>query len=87
MDILFIPVGGVYTINHIEAARLIEKLNPKVAIPMHFKEKDTKIGIDEVNSFKNTIEGYAVKELGNYFEIVREELPQKTEIWIMHGYS
>ena len=29
MDILFIPVGGVYTINYSEAAKLIKKLNPK----------------------------------------------------------
>ena len=87
MDILFIPVGGVYTINYIEAVELIKKLNPKIAIPMHFKEKDTKIGVDGINNFKNNLNGYAVKELDNYFEIISEELPSKTEIWIMHGYS
>jgi L-ascorbate metabolism protein UlaG (beta-lactamase superfamily) len=87
MDILFIPVGGVFTIDHIEAVRLIKKLNPKVAIPMHFKEKDTKIGVDEINNFKNSIKGYVLKELSNYFEITEAELPSETEIWIMHGYS
>lgn len=87
MDILFIPVGGVYTINFIAAAELIKKLNPKVAIPMHFKEKDTKIGVDEINPFRNILKSYIVKELGNNFEIITEELPTETEIWIMHGYS
>ncbi len=87
MDILFIPVGGVFTIDHIEAVRLIKELNPKIAIPMHFKEKDTKSGVREIYDFKNILKDYVVKESGNYFEIVREELPQKTEIWIMYGYS
>ncbi|MHB1346061.1 MAG: MBL fold metallo-hydrolase [Candidatus Humimicrobiaceae bacterium] len=86
-DILFIPVGGVYTIDHNEAIMLIEKLNPKVAIPMHFREKDTKVGVGEINSFKNTLKGYTIKEMGNSFEMTKEELPQMTEIWIMHGYS
>ena len=87
MDILFIPVGGVFTINHIEALKLIEKLNPKIAVPMHFKEKDTKIGVDEISNFRNIIKGYEVKEPGSYFEISTEELPSKTEIWILKGYS
>ena len=87
MDILFIPVGGVYTINYIEAVKLIKKLNPKIAIPMHFKEKDTKVGVNEINNFKNIIKDFIVKELDSYFEIISEELPSKTEIWIMHGYS
>jgi len=87
MDILFIPVGGVYTINHLEAAILMEKLNPKVVIPMHFKEKDTKVGVTGVNNFKNILEGYFVKELGNYLEIIKEELPEKTQVWIMQSIS
>jgi len=87
MDILFIPVGGVFTINYIEAAKLIEKLNPKIAVPMHFKEKDTKIAVNGISNFKNIIKSYAIKEPGSYFEISTEELPSKTEIWILKGYS
>jgi len=87
MDILFIPVGGIYTINYNEAAELIEKLNPKIAVPMHFKERDTKLGVDEINNFRNIIKGYPIKEPGSYFDIRKEELPGETEIWIMEGCS
>lgn len=87
MDILFIPVGGVFTINHTEALELIEKLNPKIAVPMHFKEKDTKVGVNEISNFKSAIKHYNVKEPGSSFEIINEELPSKTEIWILKGYS
>lgn len=87
MDILFIPVGGVYTINHLEAVILMEKLNPKIVIPMHFKEKDTKVTVSKINNFKNALEGYFVNDLENYFEIIKEEIPQKTQIWIMRSIS
>jgi L-ascorbate metabolism protein UlaG (beta-lactamase superfamily) len=86
-DILFIPVGGIYTINFREAIELIKKLHPKVAVPMHFREKDTKTRVDEISPFQNNVNNYKVIELGRTFEIVPEELPNETEIWIMHGYS
>ena len=86
MDILFIPVGGVFTINYTGALELIEKLNPKIAVPMHFKEKDTKVGVNDINNFKSALKHYNVKEPGSSFEIIKEELPSKTEIWIMKGY-
>jgi L-ascorbate metabolism protein UlaG (beta-lactamase superfamily) len=86
-DILFIPVGGIYTINFMEASELIKKLNPKVAVPIHFREKDTKTRVDEISPFRNNVKSYTVKELGRTFEIIPEELPAETEIWIMHGYS
>jgi L-ascorbate metabolism protein UlaG (beta-lactamase superfamily) len=36
-DILFIPVGGFYTINSEEADRIISEIEPKIVIPMHYK--------------------------------------------------
>ena len=44
-DIAFVPVGGTYTMDYIEAASLVNKIEPKVAIPIHYgsivgKKKD-----------------------------------------------
>jgi L-ascorbate metabolism protein UlaG (beta-lactamase superfamily) len=35
-DVVFIPVGGVYTCNAEEAARAVNSIKPKVAVPIHF---------------------------------------------------
>jgi len=35
-DVVFIPVGGVYTCNAVEAARAVNAIKPKVAVPIHF---------------------------------------------------
>ena len=37
VDILFIPVGGNYTIDAREAFEVTKKINPKIVIPMHYK--------------------------------------------------
>ncbi|HEX9058910.1 MAG TPA: MBL fold metallo-hydrolase [Clostridia bacterium] len=37
VDVLLIPVGGVYTIDAKNAAVVVKQLNPKIVIPMHYK--------------------------------------------------
>lgn len=35
-DVAFVPVGGTYTMNFKEAAYLINEIEPKVAVPIHY---------------------------------------------------
>jgi len=54
-DVLLVPVGGVFTINAKQAQVLINRVNPKITIPMHFKTEKLGFGIDSVESFlRNT---------------------------------
>lgn len=50
-DVLMIPVGGTYTIDAIEAVQLIEQLNPKMVIPMHYKTQYCDYPIAELSDF------------------------------------
>jgi len=50
-DIALVPVGGTFTIDASEATQLLEKLNPKIFIPMHFKTKKLGFEIDPVDKF------------------------------------
>ncbi len=36
-DIAFVPVGGTYTMTYMEAADLVKRIKPKIAIPIHYK--------------------------------------------------
>jgi L-ascorbate metabolism protein UlaG (beta-lactamase superfamily) len=52
VDLLFIPVGGQYTIDANTAKELIEMISPKVVFPMHYKTADSKIDIiDTIEPF------------------------------------
>jgi len=35
-DVAFVPVGGTYTMNFKEAADLVNKIKPKIAVPTHY---------------------------------------------------
>ncbi|MDD3410352.1 MAG: MBL fold metallo-hydrolase [Eubacteriales bacterium] len=37
VDVLLLPVGGYYTIDAATAVRVMERLSPRVAIPMHYQ--------------------------------------------------
>ena len=59
LDVVMIPVGGFYTIGPDEAWDLIEAIQPRVIIPMHYRMGD--IGLEavaELNDFLVQIEEY-----------------------------
>lgn len=35
-DVAMVPIGGTYTMDYREAAGLVKRMGPKVAVPMHF---------------------------------------------------
>ncbi len=51
VDILFIPVGGNYTLSGKEASEVTEKINPKIVIPMHYKTPQVSFPLEGVETF------------------------------------
>ena len=53
-DILFLPIGGVYTMDYIEAGELANLIKPKCVIPIHYGSivGDKELG----NKFENLID-------------------------------
>ncbi|NLI73368.1 MAG: MBL fold metallo-hydrolase [Euryarchaeota archaeon] len=82
VDVLFIPVGGVFTIDHITARRLIDRINPKVAIPMHYQYGGLSISISPVETFLEDLAEESILRVGNEIEFAGDELPMQTEYWV-----
>lgn len=51
VDILMIPVGGTFTLDGHEAAKVIGQIEPKVVVPMHYALPKLKVEIDGVEKF------------------------------------
>ncbi len=83
VDILFIPVGGYFTLNHIQADQVIEQIKPKVVIPMHYKTDAIKWSIDPLSFFLENKQNIKMIE-GNSFEIDSLSLPEKTTIYVLN---
>lgn len=83
-DLLFIPVGGHYTLPYEEILQVIESLSPAVVIPVHYRTeyyRDQNLGTLE--DFLNKKPPYPVFKKKSCLTIKREELPVSTEIWAM----
>ncbi len=82
IDILFTPVGGVYTIDAKKAYENVKLLKPKVVIPMHYKVSGMTLGIQPVDPFISYFPADKVEYVGNSINFTKEDLPKETQVWV-----
>lgn len=76
VDVLLIPVGGKYTIDAKEAVEVINQIEPRMVIPMHYKMAGCKINdIAGVDSFCKEM-GVCTEKM-NKLKISKKDLPQE----------
>lgn len=74
-DILLIPVGGVYTIDAQKAVSVINQIEPRIVIPMHYKLPGLKFELDAIDKFLKAI---AIKpSYEEKLKIAKKDLPQE----------
>ena len=66
VDVLFVPVGGKYTIDYLSARQVANQLRPSVVIPMHYKTSMCTIDIDDVNNFIDTVQDCKIHMLNDH---------------------
>jgi len=85
VDILLVPVGGFFTIDHHQAAAVVEALAPRVVIPMHFKTDKAAFPIAPVEPFLATQKTVERKD-GPSVEFTGETLPaERVTILLAHA--
>ncbi len=65
VDVLMIPVGSVYTIDGKQAAKIVNQIEPKLVIPMHYKIPGLSVKLEDASEFLKELgyEGSAVDKL------------------------
>ncbi len=85
--VLFIPVGGVYTIGPEDAVTVIRQINPRVAIPMHYYSEKLNPAIfsklHKVEDFLNYWDGPVQKFYFSKIEIDVNTLPKETTVYLL----
>ncbi|MCS7233117.1 MAG: MBL fold metallo-hydrolase [Synergistetes bacterium] len=82
VDVLFIPVGGFYTIDGGDARKILAELNPKIAIPMHFKTPVLGFPISGVEPFLSGLKNVEVLDR-SWIEVDPYTLPKETKLIVM----
>lgn len=76
VDILMIPIGGVYTLSAEEAAKIMSQLEPKITIPMHYAIPNLKLKLDSLDKF---LKVFGIKNLSqmNKLSIKKKDIPSE----------
>jgi len=75
VDILFVPVGGKYTLDCEHAAKIVNKIEPRIIIPMHYQTGGIKLDLDSVDKFVKEI-GLVPEKL-DVLKLEKKDLPQE----------
>lgn len=82
VDILFIPVGEIFTFENEDALKTVNAIKPTVVIPMHYKTKKLAIGLETENKFLK-IAGGGRRLGGSELDVTPETLSQYSGILVM----
>jgi L-ascorbate metabolism protein UlaG (beta-lactamase superfamily) len=82
VEVLFVPVGGIFTLDGKQARKVVQDIAPKVAVPMHYRYGGLTLSIQPVDAFLDGLPKGKVRHVGGSIEFTKEELPQETEYWV-----
>src|SRR3989338_54190 len=75
-DVLIIPVGGKNVLDAKRAKAIVDQIEPRIVIPMHFAKEGLKIAYDEPEKFFKEIGISPQKQ--DKAKISKKDLPQET---------
>lgn len=85
--VLMVPVGGVFTLNAAEAKQLVDAVNPKVVIPMHYYTPEHTFRLGDLSAFTSLFDEKQVKVYGDTVNFWDEPQNEKPEVWIMSRFE
>lgn len=74
VDILMIPIGGIYTINASTAFKIMSQIEPKITIPMHYALPKLKIKLESLDKFLKTLGIKKIEPLAK-LSLKKKDLP------------
>jgi L-ascorbate metabolism protein UlaG (beta-lactamase superfamily) len=81
VDVLMVPVGGVFTIDAAGATDVVTRLSPKVVFPMHYKTPKLNTPLQTADAF---LEGKRVQRTGTTTtRIAMDTLPPSTTVMVL----
>lgn len=89
VDVLMIPVGGVYTLNGSEAKKVVEQIKPKMyVLPMHYGTKvfDEVLTVDEFleDTKKENVQRFDLGKTSNELVIKTDFKPKEPVIVVLN---
>jgi L-ascorbate metabolism protein UlaG (beta-lactamase superfamily) len=83
IDILMIPVGGIYTISAQDSPKIISQIEPKIVIPMHYFLPKLKIKLEGLDKFLKIMGQKEVEPQGKLQIKNKDLLTEKMKVVVL----
>jgi L-ascorbate metabolism protein UlaG (beta-lactamase superfamily) len=80
VDLLFLPVGGRYTIDAVGANKVMSQLHPAVTVPMHYRTGALGFELDPVDNF---LKGRAPAKPQENLQLVKGDLFEEGKVVLL----
>ncbi len=83
VDVLFVPIGGVFTMDAPAAWRTVKAVGPRVAVPMHYRVGGLSLSINNLQPFLDIVEDpEAIVRVGSEVEFSGADLDEGLLVWV-----
>jgi len=83
IDILMIPIGGLYTISAKEALKIMAQIEPKITIPMHYQVPRLNLKLEKIDKFLKMLSIRSVEPLVKLSIKKRDLSPEEAKIIVL----
>jgi len=82
VDIIFVPVGEVYTFPLSAAKEFLRLINPQIIVPMHYRVGGLTIPLKTLEEFLADVPPDNILYVGNEVELTSEDIFEFSGIWV-----
>lgn len=86
VDIIMVPVGGVYTLDVAKAVEVVNQVEPKVVMPMHYQLPDSKIKLGSLDKFLNEIGEKKARRV-SVFKVEKDKFGEERKVVVLNARS
>ncbi len=83
VNILMIPIGGIYTISAKETVRIMSQIEPSIIIPMHYQIPKLKLKLDGLDKFLKIMGIKKIEPLAKLSIKKKDIFPEEAKIIVL----
>lgn len=84
VDILLVPVGGGKGLSAGKAAEVVNLIEPKIVIPMHYKTPDLDLKLTGLDAFLKQMGSGKEPEVLDSLKLKEKDLPEDTTLFVLN---
>lgn len=82
VDVLMVPVGGVYTLDAKKAAEVVAQVEPNIVLPMHYQLPDLKIKLGSLSKFLEEMGEKSPQKMA-VLKLEREKIEEERKVVVL----